>query len=251
MFARRRHLSQIHRSPVCPEEPRCQAWELASSICCRCSGQVLAHHVDCCGAATHSLRVSVAADMVRLPPVTRTCHPFRRPVASLRTTTVSHDRFGSLRHHAAARYLHFRVMAHQKCHYSCHNRTGRQHHKAERCFASRILDPANSIGADKVALALENSNHSSSHSGAGKCSRGRVRSPRPGESLRSRGAGDHLPGRLPSIKAEARRTIRRMTPSVTRCVQTVRSPHLERRVAEPHHVCRQRPRWLTRTVIKC
>jgi len=39
---------------------------------------------------------------------------------------------------------------------------GRQHHKAQRYFASRILDPANSIGADKVALALENSNHSSS-----------------------------------------------------------------------------------------
>jgi hypothetical protein len=75
---------------------------------------------------------------------------------------VSQHRFGSLRHHAAARHLHFRVVAHQKRDDAGHDRTGRQHHKAESYFASRILDPANSIGADKVALALENSNHSSS-----------------------------------------------------------------------------------------
>jgi hypothetical protein len=31
------------------------------------------------------------------------------------------------------------------------DRTGRQYHKAERCFASRILDPTEGIWADKAA----------------------------------------------------------------------------------------------------
>ena len=46
------------------------------------------------------------------------------------------------------------------------------------------------------------------------------------------------PSRAPNWKAHAR-----ITPYW--------SPLLEPRVAEPRHVCRQRPRWLTRTVIKC
>jgi hypothetical protein len=70
-------------------------------------------------------------------------HRFRRRVASVRPTTLSYNRLGSFRHDAAARHLHFRVVAHQKGHHPCHNRTGRQHNKAERCFASRIFDPAN------------------------------------------------------------------------------------------------------------
>jgi hypothetical protein len=45
--------------------------------------------------------------------MTRTGHPFRRWVASVSATTPSHNRFGLLRHVAAARHLHFRVMAHQ------------------------------------------------------------------------------------------------------------------------------------------
>jgi hypothetical protein len=42
-------------------------------------------------------------------------------------------------------------VAHQKCDYACHDRTGREHHKAERYFAGRILDPADRIRADKPA----------------------------------------------------------------------------------------------------
>jgi hypothetical protein len=52
------------------------------------------------------------------------------------------DRSNSLRYHAATRQLYFRVMAHKKCDEACHDWTGRQHHKTESCFASRILDPA-------------------------------------------------------------------------------------------------------------
>jgi hypothetical protein len=32
----------------------------------------------------------------------------------------------------------FRVMTYQKCDYACHDRTRRQHHKAECCFASSV-----------------------------------------------------------------------------------------------------------------
>jgi hypothetical protein len=41
-------------------------------------------------------------------------------------------------------------VAHQDHDYACHERTGRQRDKAEGCFASRILDPADGIGADKA-----------------------------------------------------------------------------------------------------
>src|SRR6516164_6167038 len=59
------------------------------------------------------------------------------------------DRFGSVHHHTAARHLYFRVMAHQKCDDACYDRTRRQQHKAERCFAGRILDPADAYGPTK------------------------------------------------------------------------------------------------------
>jgi hypothetical protein len=66
-------------------------------------------------------------------------------------TAAKVTRFGSLSHHAAARHLHFRVVAHQKCDDARHDWTGRQYHQAERYFASRVLDPANGIRADKAA----------------------------------------------------------------------------------------------------
>jgi hypothetical protein len=56
----------------------------------------------------------------------------------------------SLGHDAASRHLNLRVVAHQECDYACHDRTGRQHDKAERGFASRLLHPADSIGAGKA-----------------------------------------------------------------------------------------------------
>jgi hypothetical protein len=59
--------------------------------------------------------------------------------------------FSSLRHHAATHHLYFGVVPHQECDDACCDRTGRQRHKAERCFASCILDPAHGIRADKAA----------------------------------------------------------------------------------------------------
>src|SRR5580704_10360696 len=98
------------------------------------------------------------------------CHPFRRWIASLRATPVSVNRFGSLHHHAATQHLHFRVVTHQKDHHPCHNRTGRQHNKAERCFASRIFDPANGIWADEAPETADRIYQcdAASGSGAGK-----------------------------------------------------------------------------------
>jgi hypothetical protein len=42
-------------------------------------------------------------------------------------------------------------VANQKYDYARHDRAGRQYHKAERCFASRILDRANGVRGDKGA----------------------------------------------------------------------------------------------------
>jgi hypothetical protein len=85
------------------------------------------------------------------PLVTQSGCSAGRWVARVSATPLLRNRFGALRHHAATRHLYFRVVADQKGHYSCHDRTGRQHHKAERCLASRILDPADGIPADKAA----------------------------------------------------------------------------------------------------
>jgi len=71
--------------------------------------------------------------------------------SELQLRPLSHHRFGSLHHHAVTRHFHFRIVAHQKCHHACHDRTGRQYHKAERYIASRVLDPADSIWAYEAA----------------------------------------------------------------------------------------------------
>ena len=81
-------------------------------------------------------------------------------------TLAQLTRLGSLRHQCGARHLHFRVVAHQECDDACYDQTGRQHHKAERCFASRILDPADSIRADKAAEIADRTYQSNAASGA-------------------------------------------------------------------------------------